>query len=131
MILHRSEINRDETRYSFKKNDKNFDLLIFTQRWPITDCMTWMHHGENHTCALPSQKDTWIIHGIWPTKLGKMGPFDCNASAPFDINSLEPLMDQLKLYWTNIEKGNFLMHRKYIYVYVHQTKINWESLQLK
>lgn len=97
-----SEINSDVSRVK-AKND--FDLLIFTQRWPITDCMTWMNRGEDHVCMLPSQKDTWVIHGIWPTKLGKLGPFFCNSSSPFDINTLEPLMDQLKQYWINIEKG--------------------------
>lgn len=111
-LVYRSEINRDETNFSSKHD---FDILIFTQRWPITDCMTWMNRGEDHVCVLPSQKDTWTIHGVWPTKIGTMGPFFCNESAPFDINALEPLMDQMKQYWLNIEKGKLKKGIKSIY----------------
>lgn len=67
--------------------------------------MTWMNRGDNHVCVLPSSKDTWIIHGVWPTKFGTLGPFFCNETAPFDIQTLQPLMDQLRQYWINIEKG--------------------------
>lgn len=98
-----SEINRDVQRKAPVAND--FDILIFTQRWPITDCMTWMNKGKDHICILPSQKDTWIIHGIWPNKFGKFGPFFCNSSAIFDVNALQPIMDEMLQYWLNIEKG--------------------------
>lgn len=101
-FIRSSEINSDAKR----KSTKDFDILIFTQRWPITDCMTWMNRGSDHVCLLPSQRDAWLIHGVWPTKFGTMGPFFCNKSAPFDINSLDPLMDQMRQYWLNIEKGN-------------------------
>lgn len=98
-----SEINRDVQRKAPAPID--FDILIFTQRWPITDCMTWMNKGNDHICILPSQKDTWIIHGIWPNKFGKFGPFFCNSSAEFDVNQLQPIMDEMRQYWLNIEKG--------------------------
>lgn len=99
-----SEINSDEV--GRRANNHYFDVLIFTQRWPITDCITWMGHGDDHVCVLPSQKDTWIIHGVWPTKFGTLGPFFCNNSMPFDLNTLDPLKDQLRQYWTNIRKGS-------------------------
>lgn len=83
----------------------DFDILIFTQRWPITDCMTWMNKGKDHVCILPSQKDTWIIHGVWPNKFGKFGPFFCNSSAIFNVNELQPIMNEMRQYWLNIEKG--------------------------
>lgn len=66
-----------------------------------------MNKQSGNICILPSQKDAWLIHGVWPTKYGKFGPFFCNASAPFDINSLNPIIDQMKQYWTNIEKGKY------------------------
>lgn len=62
----------------------------------------------SHTCALPSQKDAWTIHGIWPTKLGTRGPGFCNSSAKFDDKAIEPIKMQLEQYWINIEKGKYL-----------------------
>lgn len=87
------------------RSNQDFDILIFTQRWPITDCMTWMNRGGDNVCLLPSQRDAWLIHGVWPTKYGTIGPGFCNRSAPFDLDSLEPLIDQMRQYWLNIEKG--------------------------
>lgn len=100
--IYSAGINSDELA---KRSNHYFDVLIFTQRWPITDCITWMGGGDDHVCTLPSQKDTWIIHGVWPTKFGTLGPFFCNASQPFDLNTLKPLLDQMRQYWTNIRKG--------------------------
>lgn len=67
--------------------------------------MTWMNKGNDHICILPSQKDTWIIHGVWPNKFSKFGPFFCNSSAKFDVHELQPIMDEMRQYWLNIEKG--------------------------
>lgn len=99
-----SEINRDVQRKAPNAND--FDILIFTQRWPITDCMTWMNKDHDHVCILPSQRDTWIIHGIWPNKFSKFGPFFCNSTAKFDVKELQPIIDEMRQFWLNIEKGN-------------------------
>lgn len=98
-----SEINRDVQRKAPNAND--FDILIFTQRWPITDCMTWMNKAHDHVCILPSQRDTWIIHGVWPNKFSKFGPFFCNNSAIFNVNELHPIIDEMRQFWLNIEKG--------------------------
>lgn len=86
-------------------NNNEFDVLIFTQRWPITACIEWMEKASDNVCILPSQKNVWGIHGIWPTRIGTMGPFFCNKSATFDIDTLKPIMEQLDLNWLNIEKG--------------------------
>lgn len=67
--------------------------------------MEWMDEGHNHECLLPSQKDIWTIHGVWPTRFGTLGPSFCNKSATFDVNTLKPIMDQLEQNWINIEKG--------------------------
>lgn len=83
----------------------DFDVLIFTQRWPITGCIEWMNEGGDHVCILPSQKDIWSIHGIWPTRFGTLGPFFCNKSATFDVAPLKPIIEQLERNWLNIEKG--------------------------
>ena len=45
------------------------------------------------------------ILGIWPTKYHEIGPLYCNDSAPFDINQVQSIEDELKEKWINIEKG--------------------------
>ena len=79
--------------------------MIFTQQWPITFCYDWKEHSEQNDCTLPKEK-TWTIHGIWPNRNETVGPFYCNRTWHFDINKIKPIEEQLKLYWTNIEKGN-------------------------
>lgn len=88
-----------------ESNNHKFDVLIFTQRWPITSCLEWMEEKQNNVCLLPSQKGIWTIHGIWPTRFGSIGPAFCNKSAEFDVNTLQPFREQLQQYWLNIEKG--------------------------
>lgn len=102
MLFFRFDSNIKVTKLNSKYD---FDVLIFTQRWPVTACIQWMDKSENHVCILPSQKDTWTIHGIWPTRFGSIGPSFCNKSSTFDMNTIAPLMDQLEQYWMNIEKG--------------------------
>lgn len=82
-----------------------FDLLIFTQRWPITACYEWRNTGKGHICGLPSPTTVWTIHGIWPTKWNTIGPAFCNKSAIFDPSQLAPIEQQLKEHWLNVEKN--------------------------
>lgn len=86
-------------------NDNRFDVLVFTQRWPITGCLEWMEKKDENVCLMPSQHDIWIIHGVWPTQYGKIAPLFCNRSAPFDINALKPFEKELDQFWINIQKG--------------------------
>ena len=44
----------------------------------------------------------WTVHGIWPTKNFTIGPLFCNHSAHFDFNALSPILEDLKLHWTNV-----------------------------
>lgn len=83
----------------------DWDLLIFTQSWPVTTCFHWKEENKNHECNLPTKKEIWTIHGIWPTKLDTFGPNFCNNSAKFDVDQLDPIVDQMYLFWPNIETG--------------------------
>jgi len=86
--------------------DKNyFDILIFTQQWPATVCYTWKERSKNNQCILPSPKEVWTIHGIWPTKFHTKGPAHCNDSLNFNIDALKPIEKQLEHFWLNVEKG--------------------------
>lgn len=52
---------------------------------------------------MPMDKSTWIVHGIWPTKIGTEGPLYCPSSIHFDPIYLAPMMSELKAQWTNVE----------------------------
>ncbi|XP_037042270.1 ribonuclease Oy isoform X2 [Bradysia coprophila] len=96
---------RDDDVQFIADNNHDFDVLIFTQVWPVTGCISWMEQGHHHTCTLPSPKEIWTIHGVWPTRFGTIGPGFCNRSATFDVDTLRPFEDQLKQFWINIHKG--------------------------
>lgn len=68
-----------------------------------------METSKSHKCLLPSPKEIWTIHGVWPTRFGSIGPAFCNKSATFDIDQLEPFMDQLEQFWINIEEGKIVL----------------------
>lgn len=85
--------------------DPEFDLLIFTQRWPITACYEWREKSADHICGLPSAQNIWTIHGIWPTKLNTIGPSFCNKTAVFNVTELDPIEKQLEQFWINVEKN--------------------------
>ncbi|XP_060529972.1 ribonuclease Oy [Cylas formicarius] len=81
----------------------DWDYLIFSQRWPTTACAHWEEIKKENTCNLPKNKSLWTIHGLWPTKTGTEGPLFCPSAIHFNPDELQPLMDDLKTYWVNIE----------------------------
>ncbi|XP_018366988.1 PREDICTED: ribonuclease Oy [Trachymyrmex cornetzi] len=89
-------------RTNVKSNE--FDVLIFTQRWPLTVCFEWENRSRlnsTHSCVLPKRTE-WTIHGIWPTKYNEMGPQFCNRSLSFDSKALAPIEGALKENWIDI-----------------------------
>ncbi|CAH0714692.1 unnamed protein product, partial [Brenthis ino] len=94
--------------YAYATNVKlnhDFDLLIFTQEWPATVCKEWKKHDPSHKCAMPTNTDSWTIHGIWPTKLGTIGPAFCNRTWMFDPEKIKPIEQQLTQVWVNVFGG--------------------------
>lgn len=87
------------------EENTEFDLLIFTQRWPITACYEWREKSASNICGLPSPKNIWTIHGIWPTKMGTIGPYFCNKTALFNVTELDSIEQQLEQFWINVEKN--------------------------
>ncbi|XP_032515593.2 ribonuclease Oy [Danaus plexippus] len=83
----------------------DFDLLIFTQQWPATACKEWKKHNPSHTCSMPKNSETWTIHGIWPTKMGMIGPAFCNRTWFFDPEKIRPIEEELLQKWPNIYGG--------------------------
>ncbi|XP_030385323.1 ribonuclease Oy [Scaptodrosophila lebanonensis] len=86
-----------------EEQDYNWDVLIFTQQWPVTTCYHWREQDPNFECRLPQKKEFWTIHGIWPTKLGHVGPNTCNRSAIFDKDQLKPIENRLETYWPDLD----------------------------
>jgi len=90
-----------------------FDFILFAQVWPISGCIEWEERSEDNTCSLPNRKQ-WTVHGIWPTQNYTIGPLFCNKSVHFDFNALTPILNELKLHWTNVrantELDNFWYH---------------------
>ncbi|CAL1677943.1 unnamed protein product [Lasius platythorax] len=92
-------------RKSGKQTSNEFDVLIFTQHWPLTACFLWKESSQKHSCSLP-KRDEWTIHGIWPTKYNTLGPEYCNRSLPFNASALAPLQSELKENWIDIQNGS-------------------------
>ncbi|KAH8402844.1 hypothetical protein KR222_002659, partial [Zaprionus bogoriensis] len=93
----------DNNNNSEDDDAHGFDVLIFTQQWPVTTCYHWREQDPSHECTLPQKKEFWTIHGIWPTKLGQLGPNFCNKSAEFNPEQLQAIVDRLNTYWPDLE----------------------------
>lgn len=85
------------------RDPQSWEVLVFTQQWPVTTCYHWREEDPSHECTLPQKKEFWTIHGIWPTKLGRIGPNFCNKSAEFDPDQLDTIVDNLNTYWMDLE----------------------------
>ncbi|XP_050293452.1 ribonuclease Oy [Anthonomus grandis grandis] len=81
----------------------DWDYLIFSQRWPLTACTEWEEAKSGNTCNLPKPKDSWTIHGIWPTKTGHEGPLYCPSAIHFNPEELTTMLNDLNNFWTNVE----------------------------
>ncbi|XP_012222273.1 ribonuclease Oy isoform X2 [Linepithema humile] len=96
---------RSVSRQWRRQTSADFDVLIFTERWPLTACFVWKENSESHSCLLP-KRDEWTIHGIWPTKYNTMGPQYCDRSLPFNASALAPIENELKENWIDIQNGS-------------------------
>jgi len=94
-----------QTSNEFKRTSNEFDVLIFTQRWPLTTCFVWKQKSDTNSCAFPKRSE-WTIHGIWPSKYHTLGPQFCNKSLAFNPNTLAPIESELKENWIDIYNGS-------------------------
>ncbi|XP_064621172.1 ribonuclease Oy-like [Lineus longissimus] len=80
----------------------DWDYITFSQGWPQTRCIEQNVTGE-HECAIPKNVNTWIIHGVWPSKSGTpKGPENCNQSYPFNPSEIQDLLPRMKISWPNL-----------------------------
>ncbi|XP_037801498.1 ribonuclease Oy-like [Penaeus monodon] len=80
----------------------DWDVIIFTQQWPITSCIHHLAHNPKASCNLFPNMTSWTVHGIWPTKLGTIGPNYCNKSWDFQESEILNIEPYLIKYWGNI-----------------------------
>lgn len=100
-----SNVNKKNDNFiNRKENNNDWDVLIFSQQWPVTTCYKWRKDDYKRACILPKEKDLWTIHGIWPTKFGTFGPTFCDKDAKFDSNEILKIQDKLNKYWPDIYK---------------------------
>ncbi|XP_031351086.1 ribonuclease Oy [Photinus pyralis] len=85
-------------------NSTDWDVIVFTQRWPVTICSQWMQVNANNSCFLPTDGNIWTVHGIWPTKSGTRGPWNCNTNR-FNESLIKEIESDLKQRWVNIENN--------------------------
>lgn len=63
--------------------------------------------NDENACDLPKQTDSWVIHGVWPSKRAAYGPEFCENDSPLQINAIQPIVDRLQQAWPSIYKGSF------------------------
>jgi ribonuclease T2 len=92
-----------ETKLS---GDNDWDYLLFVQRWPASSCVDG-HITNGVPCNIPANISStdWVLHGLWPTKTGSIGPENCNTSATWDVNLVNPILSDLESYWPNFESN--------------------------
>jgi len=49
-LTNSSETNANSSRVDFANDD--YDLFIFAQNWPDTNCIEWKERDSNNTCNL-------------------------------------------------------------------------------
>ncbi|XP_066248155.1 ribonuclease Oy [Euwallacea similis] len=108
VIFHLIAFSHQGKIESYKNGPKptpyhDWDYMVYSQRWPNTACAEWEESKTGNTCNLPQDKTLWTIHGLWPTKIGQLGPFFCPSAIHFDPDDLKPMLNDLSTYWINVE----------------------------
>ncbi|XP_020618786.1 ribonuclease Oy-like isoform X2 [Orbicella faveolata] len=80
----------------------DFNLFVFTQWWPQTQCQYALGNVKNKSCV-PSGITKWTIHGLWPTVGEEHKPVYCNSSWPFNGGDIEDLKPKLDLQWPSYD----------------------------
>uniref|UniRef100_T1GUS5 Uncharacterized protein n=1 Tax=Megaselia scalaris TaxID=36166 RepID=T1GUS5_MEGSC len=85
-----------------------WNVIVFTQQWALTYCHVWRLANETNKCNLETimENNFWRVHGIWPTKVGTMGPNYCEY-VEFDVKIANRLgKHYLERIWTHIDAKN-------------------------
>jgi len=84
-------------------SDLEWDYLMFSQVWPVSDCIEHQEKKHNdRACILYPNVTGWTVHGIWPTKSYTRGPAYCDRSWEFDPEKIQSIKPELMEYWPNV-----------------------------
>jgi ribonuclease T2 len=90
--------SNDDENNNNGPQDNHFDYLILREIWPASSCM----FPGSHTCQIPRNVSTWVVHGLWPSIKSEIGPQFCNRSMPFDFNTIKWMLPRLIAFWPNL-----------------------------
>ncbi|XP_070577010.1 ribonuclease Oy-like [Ptychodera flava] len=83
-------------------SENNYNLLVYAQEWAPTFCKLKKDKGE--TCRIPNTiaKDSWTIHGLWPSTTHGNAPEYCDKSLPFQEKQVKALRSKLDRFWPGL-----------------------------
>lgn len=96
-----------------------WDYFLFVQLWPTSWLTNSNITGYNFTDSYYS------IHGIWPNDYNASYPQFCNTSSGFNSTILDPISNNLTLYWTDFKNATNFWQHEYL---KHMTCINETNL---
>jgi len=86
-------------RHHGGKGSDDFDYYVFTQQWPVSNCLTASSHDQ---CEIPANVSGWLIHGLWPTNYQGSYPSYCDDDYEFNDAEISSIWGLLAKYWTNL-----------------------------
>lgn len=76
--------------------------LLFSQQWSVGYCSG----AYQDKCITENERNFWTIHGLWPSS-NKSDPEFCNKTLRYNATVLQPIVEQLELYWPSVTVKNF------------------------
>jgi len=85
-------------------NSDDWDYLLGVRLWPGA----WIYDQNlNYTF----NNSYWTFHGLWPQRFDGSFPIYCNKSFVLNVTELNPIENQLVIYWTDfINSTQFWIH---------------------
>ncbi|XP_029643117.1 ribonuclease DdI [Octopus sinensis] len=71
-----------------------FDHYVFAQQWSGVFCEV-----NDYCLRKLTTRNTWTIHGLWPSDSDGSSPQFCPRGAPFDFNKIKSMESQLNEKW--------------------------------
>ncbi|XP_076355401.1 ribonuclease Oy-like isoform X2 [Tachypleus tridentatus] len=75
------------------------DYLMFVQDWPPTVCL---HSSKTIACEEPPKKNSWVIHGLWPSSFNLRIPRFCNSRKHFNLTEIQGIVPELEKEWPDL-----------------------------
>lgn len=113
MIFSFSDQENDNSSFDGQNQDskKKFDHVTIAQSWPQTACWglndKWNETDlECSSCPfMPKSKNSWVMHGLWPSKFNGNHPAFCKPELEYDPKLLNQssLREKLSEEWPSMK----------------------------